>query len=204
MCTPGRGCGRAEPSPRPSPWKGEGEELGVRVFHNPDHLPRRTSRSSLLALVGFVGLCLLVGAVSGGITASSVRTWYLTLTPPPGTPPNWLFAPVWTALYVLMGVSAWLIWRDLALPPPWRYGALRLWGWQLGLNALWTPAFFGLQSPALGLLVILALLMLVALTVRRFLQLNRVSGLLLVPYLAWVCYAAYLNAGFLWLNRAAG
>lgn len=137
---------------------------------------------------------------AGAITAGSVRTWYPTLARPPGTPPNWVFGPVWTTLYVLIAVSAWLVWRRTAELPAKAYPALRLWGWQLGLNALWTPAFFGLHSTGLGLLVIVPLLAAVALTIRAFAGVERRAALLLVPYAGWVLYAAYLNAGFWWLD----
>jgi benzodiazapine receptor len=144
-----------------------------------------------------VGLCLLVGAAASAITGTSVHTWYLSLARPPGTPPNWLFGPVWGLLYVLIGVAAWLVWR--------RTGAgrtVRIWGWQLMANALWTPAFFGLRSPVAGLLVMAVLLPLIVLTIRSFWRVNRTAAWILVPYLAWVGYAAYLNAGFWWLNQA--
>jgi translocator protein len=144
-----------------------------------------------------VGLCLLVGVADGAVTATSVRGWYLSLTPPPGTPPNWVFGPVWGALYILMGVAAWLVWRQCGASRP-----IRLWGWQLLLNALWTPAFFGLHSPGLGLLVILALLVLLVLTTRAFVRISRPAAWMMLPYLAWAAYAAYLNAGFWWLNVA--
>ena len=154
-------------------------------------------RMVFLALIGFVGLPLLVGLSSGSITAVAVREWYPSLVAPPGRPPNWLFAPVWTALYVAIGVAAWRVWRQ---PLPNRR-ALRRWGWQLLFNAAWTPAFFGLHSPALGLAVILPLLVLIALTIRSFVHLDRIAGWLLLPYLAWTTYATYLNLGFWWLNR---
>lgn len=143
-----------------------------------------------------------MGASSAAINAGSVSSWYPTLNAPPGNPPNWLFPPVWTTLYVLIGVAAWLVWRRAADIGARAYRALRLWGWQLGIGALWTPAFFGLHSPALGLLVIVPLLAAIALTVRAFVRVERRAALLLVPYLAWVAYATYLNAGFWWLNRA--
>ena len=152
-------------------------------------------------MIGFVGLCLLVGASSAAINAGSVGTWYLTLAPPPGNPPNWLFPPVWTVLYVLIGVSAWLVWRRTDALGARPYAALRLWGWQLGLGALWTPAFFGLHSTGLGLLVILPLLASIVLTLRAFARVEPRAAILLAPYLAWVAFATYLNAGFWWLNR---
>ncbi len=112
-------------------------------------------------------------------------------------PPNWAFPVVWTTLYVMIGTAAWLVWRQ-----PLHRRALRLWGWQLLLNAIWTPAFFGLQSPILGLVVILPLLVLIALTIRAFFRLSTLAAWLLVPYGLWTVYATYLNAGFWWLNRA--
>lgn len=153
--------------------------------------------SPTLALIGFVGLCLLVGTASGGVTAHAVRTWYLSLTRPPLTPPGWVFGPVWTVLYVLIGIAGWLAWR--------RNGAgraIRLWGWQLLVNALWSPAFFGLHQPGLALAVIAVMLLLIALTIRAFFRLSRRAAWLMAPYFAWTCFAAYLNAGFWWLNHA--
>ncbi|MDR3530053.1 MAG: tryptophan-rich sensory protein [Rhodopila sp.] len=152
--------------------------------------------SPALALVGFIGLCLLVGAVGGSMTARSIHHWYLTLHAPPGTPSNWVFAPVWTALYVMIGTAGWLVWKRIGASP-----ALRLWGWQLAANALWAPAFFGLHSPALAMSVIIVMLLLIALTIRAFRPVQRTAAILLVPYCAWCLYAAYLNAGFLLLNH---
>jgi tryptophan-rich sensory protein len=156
--------------------------------------------SPWLALVGFIGLCLLVGVSAAAANAPAFPTWYASLHQPPGTPPSWLFGPVWAVLYIMLGTGAWLIW--------WRApqgrrqtAALQLWGWQLLVNAAWSPAFFSLRSPATGLLVIVPLAVLVALTIILFARLYRPAALLLVPYLAWTSYATYLNAGFWWLNR---
>lgn len=146
-------------------------------------------------MIGFVGLCLLAGAVGGTIAASAIHTWYPSLTPPPGTPPTWVFAPVWTTLYATMGVSGWLVWCRRG-----RGRALRLWGWQLAASALWAPAFFGLYSPRIAMAVILASLVLLGMTIRAFLRLDRGAAWLLLPCLGWSLYAAYLNAGFWWLN----
>ncbi len=127
--------------------------------------------------------------------------WYRALLHPPGTPPDWVFGPVWTVLYVLMGVSAWLVWRRQDTAPQRTFVALRLWGWQLLLNAMWTPALFGLRSPILGLVIILALLTLILLTIIAFRRVRRMTAAaLLVPYAAWVAYVAYLNAGIVLLN----
>jgi benzodiazapine receptor len=152
--------------------------------------------SPALALVGFVGLCLLVGAVGGSMTARSMHLWYQTLHAPAGTPPNWVFAPVWVALYVTTGIAGWMVWKRLGAARP-----LRLWGWQLAANALWAPAFFGLHSPALAMGVMVVLLVLVALTIRAFRRVHRFAAMLMVPYGVWCLYAGYLNAGFLLLNN---
>lgn len=155
-------------------------------------------RSPRLALVGFVGLCLLVGATAGVVTAPAVAGWYPSLRHPPGTPPDWVFGPVWTTLYVAMGTAAWLVWRQVGPTRP-----LRLWGWQLAANAAWSPAFFGLHNPPLGMAILLVLIVLVAMTSWRFWRIRSVAGYLMAPYLAWCCYAAYLNAGIWWLNGAS-
>jgi len=108
-----------------------------------------------------------------------------------------LFGLAWNALYVLIGVSAWLVWR---LRGPAR--ELRLWGWQLAANALWAPAFFGLHSPAFALAVMAVLLALTLVTMVGFRRVRPAAGWLMLPYLGWCCYAGYLNAGFWWLNPA--
>ena len=151
-------------------------------------------------MAGFLGLCLLVLVANGAVTAGSVQGWYRELRRPPGTPPNWVFGPVWTVLYVLIGVSAWLVWRRVDVAMHRKRAALRMWGWQLLANALWPAAFFGLHSLGLGMAVIAAMVVMIGLTMRAFWPLQRGAALLLTPYLAWVCYAAYLNAGFWQLN----
>ncbi|HET8996645.1 MAG TPA: TspO/MBR family protein [Acetobacteraceae bacterium] len=150
----------------------------------------------MLALVGFVGLCLLVGAADAAIGSVGIRHWYPSLTPPPGTPPNWVFGPVWSALYVLMGIAGWLVWRRCGASRP-----LRLWGWQLAANAVWTPFFFGLHNPVLALADMVVLIGLLGATIRGFHRVQPAAAGLLLPYLLWTFYAAYLNAGFWWLNR---
>ena len=162
------------------------------------HEPERGSSGSSApwpALLGFVGLTLLVGAVGAALTVPAIRTWYLSLARPPGTPPNWVFGPVWTLLYVLMGIAAWLVWQR-----PWHRRAMLLWGWQLLANALWAPLFFGLHLVGVALADIVVLLLLAAMTTLAFDRRSRSAAILMLPYLAWTCYATYLNAGFWWLN----
>jgi benzodiazapine receptor len=129
--------------------------------------------------------------------ARAVHSWYSRLHAPAGTPSNWVFAPVWTVLYVMIGSAAWLVWRRLGAGRP-----LRLWGWQLAANALWAPAFFGFHSPGMALGVMAALLVLIGFTIRAFRRVHRLAAALMLPYAAWCLYAAYLNAGFLLLNHA--
>ncbi len=172
---------------------------GRRRFNPRDEMPQGEG-SPWPALAGFIGLCLLVGLSAAAVNAPAMQNWYPQLIRPRGTPPDWLFGPVWTLLHLMIGTSAWLIWWRGPVGRRQR-AALQLWGWQLLLNALWSPAFFGLHSPALGLLVIFPMLLLIGLTMASFARLQRNAALLLLPYLVWTSYAAYLNTGFWWLNR---
>jgi len=171
-----------------------------RVFQPLESQRRRATRFSLFALTGFVGMCLLVGGSNAAVTARGVHGWYDTLPHPPGTPPNWLFAPVWTALYILLGVAAWLVWRRIDVAAERKRAALRAWGWMLAANALWSPAFFGLHRPDLALGVLALMLATAVMAWGRFRPLQPWGAALLLPYLAWSSYAAYLNAGILWLG----
>lgn len=145
--------------------------------------------------MGFVGLCLLVGAADLAVTANHARGWYLSLLRPLGTPPDWMIAAAWGVLYPLIGTAAWLVWRRVGAGPP-----LTLWGWQLGLQAAWTPVFFAWRSPLAALVALLALLPLIALTIRGFAAIDRLAARMMVPYLLWSVYALYLNIGFYYLN----
>jgi translocator protein len=145
-----------------------------------------------LVLVGLLVLCLAVGGGAGFLTAQSVVTWFPTLVKPSFNPPAWLFAPVWTTLYVMMAVAAWLVWL--------RKGSLVLFYVQLALNFAWSLLFFGLHSPALALVDIVALWIAILLTLLAFWKIDRRAGWLLVPYLAWVSFAGVLNASIWWLN----
>ncbi len=150
---------------------------------------------SLLVLAAFIALCLLAGGLGGWVTAANVKTWYPTLIRPTGTPPDWVFAPVWTTLYILMGTAAWRIWRTAGGGRP-----LALWFAQLAANAIWTPVFFGAHRLGFALAIILALLALIGATIAAFRRRDALAAGLLVPYGLWTCYATYLNAGFAWLN----
>lgn len=151
---------------------------------------------ALLCAVAAVAL----GGASGASTASSVAGWYRTLEAPPGTPPGWVFGPVWTLLYTAMGVAFALVWHRAPAGPAKR-AALLVFAIQFVLNLAWTPVFFGLHRMDLALAVIVTLLVAILLTIRRFLPFDRLAAALLAPYALWVGYATYLNAGFLALNR---
>ena len=133
------------------------------------------------------------------VTRPNIPTWYAGLAKPAFTPPNWAFPVAWTILYALMALA---LWRILSLPAdrPGRKGAVTAFFVQLALNMLWSFAFFGAQSPILGLVVILALIIAIVATIRAFWPLDRVAAWLLVPYLAWVLYATVLNGTVWYLN----
>jgi len=148
-----------------------------------------------------LGLSLVVtfaAAFVGGIfTRQSVSTWYQDLVKPGWTPSGWVFGPVWSVLYAMMGVSAWLVWRRVgsAIRRP-----LMLFAAQLMLNAAWSLLFFGLRRPDLAFAEIVLLWCLILATMLAFRPVSRLAGALLIPYLAWVTYAAALNAAIWRLN----
>lgn len=149
-----------------------------------------------VVLCGFILLCLAVGGVAGAFTSRAVVEWYPTLVKPPFNPPNWIFAPVWTTLYIFMAVAAWRVWLMGAKVN----GAL---GWfyvQLALNFLWSFLFFGAHALGLSLIEIALLWASIAVTGWKFWKIDRIAGWLFVPYLAWVSFASLLNASIWWLN----
>ena len=158
------------------------------------------SRRQWLVLAGFVLLCLAVGSIAGWATNQSVTTWYQTLNRPSWTPPGWVFAPVWTVLYIMMGVAAWRIWRAGGGFAGAARTALIVFFVQLALNFNWSFAFFAAQSTLAGLITIAVLWLAVALTIRVFQPIDRLAAWLLAPYLAWVSFASALNFAFWVLN----
>ena|ERR1700712_5032697 len=141
----------------------------------------------------------IAGVLGSAATLPNIPTWYEALQKPPLTPPNTVFGPTWTVLYLLMAVA---IWRVLSRPGerPGRGAAITAHFVQLVLNAAWSWAFFALHNPALGLGVIVALLVAIVTTIRLFVRIDLAAAGLLAPYLAWVAFAAYLNAGIWWFN----
>ncbi|HDS45219.1 MAG TPA: tryptophan-rich sensory protein [Methanomicrobia archaeon] len=153
----------------------------------------------LIKLIVSILVCLLAGQIGALATSASIPTWYATLNKPFFTPPNWVFAPVWITLYLLMGIAAFLVWQQGFEQPRVRRG-LVIFGIQLILNTLWSIAFFGLQSPLAGLVVIVLLWLAILLTILSFSPISKPAAILLIPYLLWVSLAALLNAAILILN----
>ncbi len=176
----------------------------------------------IIILIFFVLLCLSAGVVGGLFTADAISTWYPTLVKPSLNPPNWIFGPVWTTLYVLMGISLFLVWRNgwkvaspilISRKNAWNKWSERLWtgdlqkqnviaifALQLILNALWSFLFFGLQNPGLAFFEILMLWFAILYTIINFYRFSRPAAWLLIPYLFWVTFAAYLNYSIWTLN----
>ena len=132
------------------------------------------------------------GGIGGFFTASKIPTWYMTLVMPSWQPPSWVFGPVWTTLYFLMGVAAAMIWSQRKQSPQAKT-ALIVYGVQLVLNILWSVFFFGLQSPALAFVCIVVLWLAIVATIYHFWRIRRVAGVLLIPYIFWVGFASVLN-----------
>lgn len=149
-------------------------------------------KKKLIFITVSVFICLLIGFLSGFATQSSVNDWFVHLNKPSFNPPNWIFFPVWTTLYVMMGVAAGIVWAK-GFYHRWVKTALYHFGFQLLLNAAWSIVFFGFKQPFLAFLVILALLVLLILTIKWFKVVSKLSALLLIPYLLWVCFATLLN-----------
>lgn len=162
-------------------------------------MPALTRTRSAFTLLGFLAVTFAVSAASGYLSASSIRGWYHALRQPPLSPPDWIFAPVWTLLYLLIAVSAWLAWRTRTSSC--RSGGLRMWGVQLIINFAWSMVFFRMHAPAFALLDLVLLLIAIVLTMRPFFTIRPLAAWLLAPYLAWTGFALYLNAGVVLLNR---
>ena len=149
-------------------------------------------KRKILKIVITVIVCLTIGFLSSFITQSSVNDWYPALNKPSFNPPNWLFAPVWSALYLMMGVAAGVVWGK-GFHHIWVKTALYHFGFQLLLNALWSMIFFGLKNILAALFVIIALLIAIIFTIRWFNVVSKKAALLMIPYLLWVCFATLLN-----------
>jgi tryptophan-rich sensory protein len=157
--------------------------------------------NKITKILTVVVTCLAIGYLSGTVTRESILTWYPSLIKPSFNPPNWVFAPVWSALYAMMGVAAGLVWDRIDFEKEVVRKALVFFAIQLALNALWSYLFFGLHNPMLAGIEIIILWLMIFETYSQFVKINKIAGYLLLPYLAWVSFAAVLNGSIWWLNR---
>ena len=155
---------------------------------------------STARIAAMIILCCGVGIISGLFTGDTIGGWYGALRKPPLNPPSWVFGVIWPILYIMMGIAAGLVWNK---QPEQHFftAAMEMFLFQLLLNGLWTPLFFKLHAIGWALAELLLLWIVILVTVIIFYRLFKVSGILLLPYLTWVSFAIYLNAGFLVLNR---
>lgn len=151
-----------------------------------------------IALV--VMTCLVIGYLSGMVTRESITTWYPTLIKPVFNPPNWIFAPVWTSLYIMMGVAGGLVWIKLDGNETLVKKAFLFFIIQLALNALWSLIFFKLHNLLLASIEVVLLLLMIFETYTQFKKIDKIAGLLLIPYLAWVSFATILTISIWYLN----
>lgn len=151
-------------------------------------------KSFVLKTIASVSACVLLGFLSGYSTPGAVDGWYATINKPSFNPPNWIFGPVWTILYICIGVVFARSWHFKD------YSGLKLMLAQFFVNLVWSPVFFGLQQPGLALGIIIALILLIVLCIRHFWGKDKISAYLLIPYLLWVSFATLLNASIFYLN----
>lgn len=155
----------------------------------------------ILKLIACITLCEGVGIVSSIFTLNSIPTWYVYLNKPAFSPPNWVFGPVWTVMYILMGIAFYQVWTLRTKKKTLQRSSLQLFIIQLAVNFLWTFIFFGLRSPVGGLIDIIILWIFILLTLTRFYKLSKIAGYLMAPYLLWVSFATILNFSVAFLNK---
>lgn len=153
----------------------------------------------LSSLIISLTLPFIAGGIGSFFTYKAIPTWYAGLNKPFFNPPNWVFGPVWTLLYIMMGFSLYQFWiwakKDTV-----RKKGVKIYLTQLGLNTLWSIIFFGFQSPGFAFIIILILWFMIYLTIKHFNKASQISGWLLIPYLGWVSFAALLNLSIFLLN----
>ena len=157
--------------------------------------------SNTLKLILSIIICQAAGLVGTIFTMDSIPTWYAALNKPSFNPPNWLFGPVWTVLYLMMGISLFIVWKE-DLKNKIIKSAFIIFMIQLLLNTIWSVVFFGMQSISGGLISIVLLWLMILFTIIKFMKISRVAGILLIPYLLWVSFATFLNYSIFQLNRS--
>jgi translocator protein len=157
-------------------------------------------KNSFWKLIIAISLCQVVGIVSGLISQTEMNTWFVTINKPSWNPPSYLFAPVWATLYLLMGISLWLVWKSEAFAQS-KKMAIIIFSSQLVFNFLWSILFFKFHSPALALMDIALMVVTIVITIFRFYSISKFASWLLIPYLFWVCFATVLNYCIWMLNK---
>lgn len=152
----------------------------------------------IIPLIISIAIAQGAGIIGSVFTASSVQTWFETIAKPAWNPPSWLFGPVWITLYTMMGVAAYLVWQQRDAPGA--KMALGVYGVHLVFNALWSILFFGLKNPGIAFFEIIVLLVLIVVTTVLFWRINPWAGALMIPYIAWVSFASFLNYTIWQLN----
>lgn len=148
--------------------------------------------NNVIKLIIAIAIPLVVGGISGFFTVNSVQSWYLTINKPSWNPPSWVFGPVWTTLYVMMGIGLFLVWKaDTSTEL--KKIAIALFAVQLLLNFFWSLIFFQQHQPGWALVDLIALWVFIVLTIFAFAQVNKTAAWLLVPYISWVSFAGILN-----------
>jgi len=158
--------------------------------------------NDIIKLVVSILACFAAAGIGSLFTFKAIPTWYAGLKKPPYTPPNWVFGPVWTTLYILMGISVFLVWRN-GLATNGVLLAFTLFWIQLAINALWSIIFFGMKSKGGGVITIIVLWLLILATMTTSFRVSGWAGALLIPYILWVSIASYLNIGVWLLNKPA-
>jgi benzodiazapine receptor len=162
---------------------------------------KKIKMNKIFRIILLVVTCLAVGYISSMVTRTGVTTWFPTIEKPIFNPPSWVFAPVWTMLYIMMGIAAGLVWNQIEFEKETVKKAMLFFATQLFLNALWSYLFFGLHNPLLAFLEIIILWLMIFETYTQFAKINKISGYLFIPYIAWVSFATVLNGSIWWLNR---
>lgn len=154
---------------------------------------------NILKLALSIGVCFLVAFIGSVFTLSSISTWYAVLNKPFFSPPNWIFGPVWTILYFMMGVSLHIVWSK-NLKGKKKDEAIKIFIFQLIINLLWSLVFFGFHQPLLAFITIIVLWFSIFKTIKSFYEISKVSAYLLIPYILWVSFASILNLAIVALN----
>jgi tryptophan-rich sensory protein len=158
------------------------------------------NKKNILILIGFIVISEVAGVVGSFFTTPAITSWYSTLEKPLFNPPNWVFAPVWTILFLLMGIAAYLVYTKVEIIEPIRKSAISMFSLQLVLNILWSILFFGQHSTFFALLEIIILWVAILYTIILFFRISKTAGWIMLPYILWVTFATYLNFQLWFLN----